>query len=237
MAKMTEENVYANVAMIGQNQGMEPVLGSQRRSKVTVERVALVVLSVLLLAAVAALTGVSAKCSCEDKTKAMEKNTTVPGPTCPNHVAPCGKDWELHGTKCYYFSPHSAKLPWNESRVMCQWLNGDLVTIESREEQVFLDAKLQTLMSDHFDKFWIGLTDSESEGRWMWTDGSPLNQSLAFWVDDDKNKEPDNWTEEDPDGEDCVRMGRSAFMGELSCWYDRSCKKKHRSICEKRAHF
>uniref|UniRef100_A0A8C6S4U1 C-type lectin domain-containing protein n=1 Tax=Neogobius melanostomus TaxID=47308 RepID=A0A8C6S4U1_9GOBI len=66
-------------------------------------------------------------------------NNSVPYSISPNlskQRGQCGEDWELHGTKCYYFSPLSAKLPWNESRKMCQWLKGDLVKIESREEQV-----------------------------------------------------------------------------------------------------
>uniref|UniRef100_A0A8C6S4W8 C-type lectin domain-containing protein n=1 Tax=Neogobius melanostomus TaxID=47308 RepID=A0A8C6S4W8_9GOBI len=237
---------------------------------------------------------------------------TVSVPTYPNNVAQCAEDWELHGTKCYYFSPLSAKLPWKESRKMCQKLKGDLVKIESREEQVctqkyrtqccsqgevetivhlqrrylshllysvvetstteymlsdysslpvscfhevcevthgsnsddppamhfsneFLDGKLQTEMIDNGDKFWIGLTDSEAEGQWVWTDGSPLNSSLAFWADNDDNKEPDNWTVEDPEGEDCVRMGQKPFIEGLKWWYDRSCQIEQRSICEKTA--
>uniref|UniRef100_A0A8C6T733 C-type lectin domain-containing protein n=1 Tax=Neogobius melanostomus TaxID=47308 RepID=A0A8C6T733_9GOBI len=155
------------------------------------------------------------------ETMAATTNVSVSVPTYPNNVAQCAEDWELHGTKCYYFSPRSAKLPWKESRKMCQRLKGDLVKIESREEQ---------------DKFWIGLTDSETEGQWVWTDGSPLNSSLAFWADDDYNKEPDNWTVEDPEGEDCVRMGPKApFIGSLKWWYDGSCKKEQQSICEKTA--
>uniref|UniRef100_A0A8C6S2N5 C-type lectin domain-containing protein n=1 Tax=Neogobius melanostomus TaxID=47308 RepID=A0A8C6S2N5_9GOBI len=188
-------------------------------SVVTVERAALVVLSVLLLASVSALIGVlSVNQPCQLKSAAKEETKTtstsagsvcptVSVPTYPNNVAQCGEDWELHGTKCYYFSPRSAKLPWKESRKMCQKLKGDLVKIESREEQEFLGGKLQTEMIHEEDKFWIGLTDSEAEGQWVWTDGSPLNSSLAFWFGNDKNKEPDNWTVQDPEGEDCVRMG------------------------------
>uniref|UniRef100_A0A8C6S658 C-type lectin domain-containing protein n=1 Tax=Neogobius melanostomus TaxID=47308 RepID=A0A8C6S658_9GOBI len=148
-------------------------------------------------------------------------------------VVRCDAGWRLNGTKCYHFS--SNRLNWTESRDMCQRLRGDLVKIESREEQEFLDGKLQTEMIDNGDKFWIGLTDSEAEGQWVWTDGSPLNSSLAFWADNDDNKEPDNWTVEDPEGEDCVRMGQKPFIEGLKWWYDRSCQIEQRSICEKTA--
>uniref|UniRef100_A0A8C4DLJ0 C-type lectin domain-containing protein n=1 Tax=Dicentrarchus labrax TaxID=13489 RepID=A0A8C4DLJ0_DICLA len=114
-----------------------------------------------------------------------------------------------HGTQCYYFFTNN--LTWNESRDECRQKGGDLVQIDSREEQV-----------KHTDKFWIGLTDSEKEGTWLWVDGSPLKESLTFW----SGKEPDNWTERDPDGEDCVRMGEKARAHDLKCWFDQSCKVK-----------
>ena len=115
-------------------------------------------------------------------------------------------------------------------------------------------------MEEAEDKFWIGLIDSEEEGRWLWVDGSPLetrfyccenilvhfqNQShpfllilfcssclsLTFW----SLNEPDNWTRNNPAGEDCVRMGEKGGAGDLKCWFDHSCDNPHKSICEKAA--
>lgn len=42
--------------------------------------------------------------------------------------------WEHHGEKCYYFSTNN--LTWSESRAACQHAGGDLVKIDSMEEQV-----------------------------------------------------------------------------------------------------
>uniref|UniRef100_A0A668S685 C-type lectin domain-containing protein n=1 Tax=Oreochromis aureus TaxID=47969 RepID=A0A668S685_OREAU len=94
----------------------------------------------------------------------------------------CEEGWEQHGGKCYYFSTN--KSSWNESRDDCRAKGGDLVKIDS-------------MMTAHEDKFWIGLTDSAEQGRWLWVDGSPLNKSLSYWNDN----EPDNWPEDD-----CVMM-------------------------------
>uniref|UniRef100_A0A669DRX8 C-type lectin domain-containing protein n=1 Tax=Oreochromis niloticus TaxID=8128 RepID=A0A669DRX8_ORENI len=118
----------------------------------------------------------------------------------------CEEGWEQHGGKCYYFS--TSKSSWNKSRDDCRAKGGDLVKIDSREEQ-----------------FWIGLTDSAEQGRWLWVDGSPLNKSLSYWNDSG----PDNWPEDD-----CVLMGDKGDRY-LKSWSDASCKVSHRSICEKPA--
>ncbi|XP_067468334.1 C-type lectin domain family 4 member E-like isoform X6 [Thunnus thynnus] len=141
----------------------------------------------------------------------------------------CDKDWEQYGGKCYYFSITNSS--WEESRRDCQSQGGDLVKIDSRDEQTFLTKKLSDKMNDAEDKFWIGLTDSKKEGEWFWVDDSPLNTSLSFW----QKREPDNWEEENPEGEDCVRMGEKGGPEDLNCWFDKSCDKPHKSICEKQA--
>uniref|UniRef100_A0AAZ1WW91 C-type lectin domain-containing protein n=1 Tax=Oreochromis aureus TaxID=47969 RepID=A0AAZ1WW91_OREAU len=120
----------------------------------------------------------------------------------------CEDGWEQHGGKCYYFSTNSSS--WNESRTECRTKGGDLRFLQTKTE-----------------KFWIGLTDSAEEGRWLWVDGSPLNESLTFWFDG----EPNSYPVEDPDGEDCAMMGH----WEIMLWFDNSCKRTFRSICEKAA--
>ncbi|CAI5691473.1 unnamed protein product [Oreochromis niloticus] len=129
----------------------------------------------------------------------------------------CEDGWKQHGGKCYYFSTNSSS--WNESRTECRTKGGDLVKIDSSEEQRFLQTKTE--------EFWIGLTDSAEEGRWLGVDGSPLNERLTFWF----LTEPNSYPMQDPDGEDCAMMGQMGIM----FWFDHSCKLTHRSICEKAA--
>ncbi|XP_075995177.1 uncharacterized protein LOC142989527 isoform X4 [Genypterus blacodes] len=109
---------------------------------------------------------------------------------------------------------------------------GDLVKIDSRDEQKFLEEKLKTKMMFDEDKFWIGLTDSRKEGTWLWVDGSSLNTWLRFW----SGKEPDNHEGENCAGEDCVRMGEREGTTDQKSWFDKSCESPHKSICEKETH-
>ncbi|XP_038151952.1 immune-related, lectin-like receptor 4 isoform X2 [Cyprinodon tularosa] len=136
-------------------------------------------------------------------------------------------EWERYQGKCYKFN--TRKSSWTESRDSCRAQGGDLVKIDSRDEQIFLEIRLRDWMEKDEDKFWIGLTDSEEEDRWLWVDGSPLDESLTFW----SKGEPDDWTGENPAGEDCVRMGEKGGADDLKCWFDQSCDAHHKSICEK----
>uniref|UniRef100_A0A3Q2X7N3 C-type lectin domain family 4 member E-like n=1 Tax=Haplochromis burtoni TaxID=8153 RepID=A0A3Q2X7N3_HAPBU len=146
--------------------------------------------------------------------------TTTPQPseiTTNDPCYECEDGWKQHRENCYFFSTRISS--WDASKTECRTQGGDLVKIDSREEQILLQKKN--------GKFWIGLTDSAVEGRWLWVDGSPLNERLTFWF----LTEPNNMPVQDPDGEDCAMMGHNGIM----FWFDYSCKLTLRSICEKAA--
>ncbi|XP_055368996.1 CD209 antigen-like protein E isoform X6 [Betta splendens] len=228
---------------------------SNTGSKVRSERVALLLLSALLAAAAVVIYRLSFAHfqtnknlqMLKDENEAMRKNLTeklseLSSCTSEQLIRPkpaeakttglcrtCELDWDQHGGSCYYFS--SYKLTWDQSRSVCKGRGADLVQINSEEEQRFLDDKVGGKMNGFDDLFWIGLTDSEEEGRWLWVDDSPLNTSLSFWY----KCEPDNWTGDNAAGEHCVRMGVKGGATDLKCWFDRSCDSHERSICEKAA--
>ncbi|MEQ2219380.1 hypothetical protein XENOCAPTIV_016887 [Xenoophorus captivus] len=135
-------------------------------------------------------------------------------------------DWEKYGGYLYYFSNNTSS--WNEGQRFCKDLGGDMVKIDSSEEQLFLEIKLRDLMEEPEDKFWIGLTDSREEGRWLWVDGSPLDESLIFW----SNLEPDSRSKDGATEADCVKMGKKQGADDLKSWFDISCNYPQKSICE-----
>lgn len=105
----------------------------------------------------------------------------------------CQEGWRLFDTRCYYFS--SDTLAWGSSRAWCQSHGADLLVVSSEEEQVgFRRADPQispsepagsssSLSNQNFvletsraqdqrnTRLWIGLTDTEEEGTWLWADG------------------------------------------------------------------
>uniref|UniRef100_A0A673FJS6 Si:ch211-133n4.12 n=1 Tax=Sinocyclocheilus rhinocerous TaxID=307959 RepID=A0A673FJS6_9TELE len=120
---------------------------------------------------------------------------------------------------------NSDKLNWSSSRASCVTKGADLVTISSQIEQDFLVSKIK-------QTHWIGLSDLETEGHWVWVNNQTLNETgVQFWFSEGPT-EPDNWTNQDPSGEDCASLGDS--NGNFQSWFDASCKKKKKFICEKK---
>ncbi|XP_030644337.1 CD209 antigen-like protein E [Chanos chanos] len=132
----------------------------------------------------------------------------------------------FHGGRCYHFS--TAEMNWAESQNYCVTKGGQLVIIRSKEEQDFLHRNTE-------DKsHWIGLNDLETEGHWVWVNNQTLDETgVQFWRKrEGETDEPDNWTYENASGEDCASLGNES--GGTDVWYDSSCTKEKKSICEKR---
>ena len=67
---------------------------------------------------------------------------------------------------------------WKEAESNAQKLGGNLVAINSAEENKFI---WETFKSPS----WIGLTDSKSEGTWQWSNGDPV--TYTNWSQDNPN--------------------------------------------------
>ncbi|XP_042549781.1 CD209 antigen-like protein E [Dipodomys spectabilis] len=124
---------------------------------------------------------------------------------------PCPWDWISFQGHCYFLS--NSQRNWHDSVTACQEVEAQLVSIESDEEQIFLQ---QTSKKKGYT--WIGLSDLNQEAAWVWVDGSPLSNRLKkYW-----NKgQPNN-----NGGQDCVE-----FRGEG--WNDSNCDNKKFWICKK----
>ncbi|XP_059195710.1 CD209 antigen-like protein E [Centropristis striata] len=105
----------------------------------------------------------------------------------------CHQGWKEFGDKCYYFSASGVTKTWALSRKDCQERGADLAIVTTREELDFV--------SKTYAVTWIGLSDKDREGKWVWVDGTEL-QGDEFWQDGEPN---------DSDGdEDCAEVSRSA---------------------------
>ncbi|KAG9259782.1 CD209 antigen-like protein C, partial [Astyanax mexicanus] len=117
------------------------------------------------------------------------------------------KEWIFFDFSIYYVSTEKKK--WTESRDDCRERGSDLLIINSREEQDFIN------MWRKGQQVWIGLSDGETEGVWKWVDGSEL--ITKFWGAGEPNSNGD---------EDCVLTNWK--------WADYPCNHQFNWICEKR---
>ncbi|XP_058849535.1 C-type lectin domain family 4 member E-like [Acipenser ruthenus] len=135
----------------------------------------------------------------------------------------CPEKWMQFNGKCYYFSTDN--MNWNSSRDNCTSMGGHLVIIESEAEQDFILSKTGS------KEYWIGLNDQAIEGQWRWVDNTTLNPNKAYWGKREDGVEPDNYTGEDPLGEDCVHFAK--YKNFTPSWYDASCTKgSYQRVCE-----
>ncbi|XP_056100113.1 C-type lectin domain family 4 member E-like [Rhinichthys klamathensis goyatoka] len=75
--------------------------------------------------------------------------------------------WIYYKSNLYFLSSETKS--WTESRRYCTERGADLIILNNREEQDFAIWKIYAGV-----RVWIGLTDSDLEGRWKWVDGSIL---------------------------------------------------------------
>ena len=66
---------------------------------------------------------------------------------------------------------------WNEAKSNAEKLGGQLVSINTAEEQQFI---YDNFVVNADKDIWIGLSDTEVEGNFKWLDGTPLN--YANWA-------------------------------------------------------
>ncbi|XP_072526441.1 uncharacterized protein [Salminus brasiliensis] len=129
--------------------------------------------------------------------------------------------WIYFSSSLYYTS--TEKKSWSESRQYCKDRGADLVIVNSRKEQEFVE------MIRRGQETWIGLTDSSQEGVWKWVDGSAL--TTRFWW----SREPSDYEGQ----EDCGTTGYEPTDGRpvtdvINTWNDLSCSAHVFWICEKK---
>ncbi|XP_014649490.1 PREDICTED: C-type lectin domain family 7 member A [Ceratotherium simum simum] len=125
----------------------------------------------------------------------------------------CPSNWIIHENSCYLFSTSLSS--WNISKRQCSLLGSNLLKIDSSEELEFI-AKQVSSQPDN--SFWIGLSRHQTEGAWLWEDGSIFSSNL-FQIRSTVTEENSSHR--------CVWI-------HISIIYDQLCSVPSYSICEKK---
>ena len=116
--------------------------------------------------------------------------------------------------RCFYEERQST-FSWSEAELRCQASGSHLVTINSEEQLQEVKDALGGVIAE---SYWIGLNDQDTEGTYVWSDGTQLGD----WS---------NWEAEEPDAgieKNCVAMFTSGFA-----WKTSNCTKERYHICSK----
>lgn len=116
----------------------------------------------------------------------------LPGEDCSGGHFPLGCHVGYDGQECYVLV--NTPMTWDKAEEYCQRLDGQLASIVSEEENVFVGSSLLGYYS-----VWLGGQGSSGSG-WSWTDGSPW-----VWT---------NWAENQPTGHyepECALMDQNSY--------------------------
>jgi len=108
--------------------------------------------------------------------------------------------------------PHT----WLEARDLCADVDSDLAVLDDQAEAEWLFARARAIEPQDY---WIGLSDRDEEGAFVWVDGTELDF--------------EDWHEGEPNdaggGEDCAH-----YWGASGHWNDLPCAHRIGFVCEQR---
>ncbi|XP_075127802.1 macrophage mannose receptor 1-like [Leptodactylus fuscus] len=137
-------------------------------------------------------------------------------PTLPAPEGGCPEDWMPFGPKCYriFRTGKDEGVRWNNAKHACQYLGGNLVTINDDLVQSFLMSHLINITVD----VWIGLYDKYEQYKYLWTD-----QSVLYYT---------NWAKGYPEKHYCVALQRGNLLS-AGTWIVQDCSLERGYICQK----
>ncbi|XP_059499809.1 C-type lectin domain family 10 member A-like, partial [Stegostoma tigrinum] len=134
---------------------------------------------------------------------------------CPSRI--CDPGWYLQSTSCFLFS--KTALNWEKSRQMCESKRAHLAVVSQSQAQNFLSEHAKDTA------YWIGLSDTVTEGSWIWVDGSKVAEGPTFWAPG----QPDNAFDR------MSGMRENCGLLRARRWWDEVCADAYPAICEKTA--
>jgi len=139
--------------------------------------------------------------------------------TAADDDVPAEEDWVSNPANGHHYVL-TRPMDWTRAEARAVALGGHLVTVNDREEELWLREQFGTQ-----ERFWLGFSDLAVEGNWEWTSGEPATYS--------------NWASGQPDDyrgiEDAAVMNWSASGQGGDGWNDEPMAGRYRAIVESAA--
>ncbi|XP_044198420.1 ladderlectin-like, partial [Thunnus albacares] len=116
----------------------------------------------------------------------------------------------------FLFVPRT--LTWTQAERNCKSMGANLASIHGIWEHNLIKGMISD-RAQSSPETWIGGSDSQGEGVWLWSDGTTFDFSY--------------WCRGEPNGrgnQDCIQMN----YGGNNCWDDLQCNAYRSSVCAKK---
>ncbi|XP_041634977.1 ladderlectin-like [Cheilinus undulatus] len=97
-------------------------------------------------------------------------------------VALCPSGWARYNNRCFLFVPTA--MSWANAERHCQAQDGNLASVHSNVEYHFIQGMILK-QTQTFPNTWLGGSDAEQDGTWLWSDGSHF--TYANWCPGEPN--------------------------------------------------
>ncbi|XP_033633182.1 lymphocyte antigen 75-like [Asterias rubens] len=134
-----------------------------------------------------------------------ETNIGASAIAAPTTHSLCSSGWFHDDHSCYYFSTGTSN--WDNARASCQSSNADLVMITKGREWDFLVNHRRYHFSNQ--RFWIGASDSASEGEFLWINEDSFSSTSLKWASGSPDDGDSN--------EDCVEFNEYQELNDETC--------------------
>ncbi|CAL4065871.1 unnamed protein product [Meganyctiphanes norvegica] len=98
----------------------------------------------------------------------------------PDTILDCPVPYIPVGDTCLAFLFYTATMTWSEAVLTCEAMAGTLAKINDPE----LLRAVYLYLHEHViseESFWLGGSDLDEEGTWLWLDGSPVLRGPPMW--------------------------------------------------------
>uniref|UniRef100_A0A3Q0R3L6 C-type lectin domain-containing protein n=1 Tax=Amphilophus citrinellus TaxID=61819 RepID=A0A3Q0R3L6_AMPCI len=124
----------------------------------------------------------------------------------------CPTDSITFRGRCFFYV--SAKMTWGDAEKFCLTNRAHLASVHSAEEYYSIQRMIKNL-TQGLGRTWLGGSDCQNEGVWLWSDGTPFDYRH-------KGKFDNRWWRQH-----CLQMN----YGEQNLWDDVQCSSKLPFVC------
>jgi hypothetical protein len=147
---------------------------------------------------------------------------------CVSCAIDCAGTGEIHDPSthhCYYRNRNDMGRTFDDSRTFCMntWGGGDLLILETMAEYDFLRPYMPMNVTGMF--FYVGATDLQTEGEWVWVNGLPVTFP--------EQQEPWMTNPAQPDGNGDCLVWRADSNPDAEGLGDVSCTGSNHPFCER----